>query len=574
MLATSLACVLCVAACSTHALSTRTATGAAPARGKVPLEVAIRDARDLGVVPASMPVRFDLSLAYRDPAGVAALLGGGSRVTAIEFANRFGPEPTRVDAAVRVLSSAGLATRWSPGDIALTASGPAGAVEHFLGVALHRHLAADGATFYAPVMEPLIPASLRGTVIAITGLDDYQRDLTAAVPSADVDGVTPQDMSTFYDITPLHQAGLDGTGQTVAFLEWGVPPNSVLQAYARKFTPTSPFKVQVHQDAADWGAPLVGGDDQYSAVAGEAALDLEIVHGIAPGATEVVYEFGHSSAIPAVVEAIMSRFPRAIVSSSISEHACERERGAASDGAAENQVDVAAAAQGTSIFWASGDRGAYACLDNFPDQDPNANAEISVMPDASSAGVTAVGGTTAFLTPGAGYAQESAWGEPAEQWGSGGGVSTQVPRPSWQQAPGIPATMSGRGLPDVAANADIISGWDIISPASTHPSQAEEGPVGGTSAAAPFWAAITALIDLDLAHKSLPSVGFADPALYLFAQSPVGLPTPPFHDVTLGSNLHDAAGPGWDMATGLGTPDVAGLERDFEWYEQTHRTGT
>jgi kumamolisin len=536
--------------------------------------VAISDARDLGVVPASMLMRFHLTLASRNPAGLETLLGSGSRVTAGEFASRFGPDPLRVDAAMRVLTGAGLTTSWRPGDVALDVTGPAASVEHFLDIAVHGYVAADGAAFHAPLAAPLIPASLRGTVIAITGLSDYERDLTAALPSADVDGVTPRDMSTFYDITPLHQAGLTGTGQTVAFLEWGVPPNSVLQAYARKFTPSNPFSVHVHQDRSDWGAPLVAGDDQYSAVAGEAALDLEIVHGIAPGATEVVYEFGDSSAIPDVIKAIATQFPHAILSSSISEHECEQEQGAAADGAAENQVDLAAAAQGMSIFWASGDRGAYACLDNFPDQDRNANTEISVMPDASSAGVTAVGGTTAFLTPASGYSQESAWGEPAEQWGSGGGVSTLIPRPSWQQAPGVPATMSGRGLPDVAANADIISGWDIISPGSDQPSQAAEGPVGGTSAAAPFWAAITALIDQDLAQKSLPPVGFADPALYLFAQSPAGLPAQAFHDVTLGSNLHDAAGPGWDLATGLGTPDVAGLARDFEWYDQTHGTGT
>ena len=358
------------------------------------------------------------------------------------------------------------------------------------------------------------------------------------------------------------------------FIEWGVPSNAVLNTWAQKFTPGVPFNVQVHQDAADWGAPLVSGDKEYSAVAGEAALDLEIVHGIAPAATEVVYEFGDAGAIPDVVRAIAQASPGVILSSSISEHECELERGATADGAAENQVDTAAAAQGMSIFWASGDRGAYMCLNDYPDQDKNANTEISVMPDAASTGVTAVGGTTAFLAQNGGYFQESAWGEPIEQWGSGGGVSTEYPRPSWQVAPGVSSSMTGRGLPDVAANADIISGWDIIGPGQTSSDQAQEGPVGGTSAAAPFWAAVTALIDEDLSHKSLPLVGFANPALYLFAQSPSGLPAPAFHDVTLGSNLHYQAGPGWDMATGLGTPDVGALANDFEWFAKTHGSGS
>jgi len=569
----SLVCLLGLAACTSQVATRHPVPASVATSGRVPLEVAMREGRDLGPLPPAQTIRFGLTLATRDPGGLAAVLASGSRVSGAEFAGRFGPDPSRADAVVRLLAAAGITSRWTPGAVLITATGPAVAAERLLSVAIDRFVAPDGTRFYAALTTPKIPATLAGTVIAVTGLDDYERDLTTAVPAADADGVTPKDMTTFYDITPLRTAGLDGSGQTVVFIEWGVPSSSVLQAYARKFTPSAPFNVQVHQNPSAWGAPLVSGDKGYSDVAGEAALDLEIVHGIAPGAAEVVYEFGNSSAIPAVVQQIASQFPTAILSSSISEHDCEQERGAIADGASENQVDVAAAAQGMSIFWASGDRGAYMCLNDFPDQDPNANTEISVMPDASSAGVTAVGGTTAYLAQNGGYFQESAWGEPVEQWGSGGGVSTAIPRPAWQQAPGIPPSMTGRGLPDVAANADILSGWDIFGPDQSNPAQVQEGPVGGTSAAAPFWAAITALIDEDLSHKSLPAIGFANPALYLFAQSPPGLPAPAFHDVTLGSNLHYAAGPGWDMATGLGTPDVGALTNDFEWYEQTHGSG-
>lgn len=576
----SLACLLGLAACasqmpSTHPGAHRAAQSGAqttPSSGLAPLEVAIRDSRDLGPMPPAQRMTFDVTLADRDPTRLQQALASGSALTAAQFATRFGPDPTRVAAALKVLATAGLTAHWTSGAVLVTASGPAAAVERFLGVSIHRFLSADGTAFFASLTDPAIPAQLAGTVIAVTGLDNYQRDLTSALPATDVDGVTPADMTTFYDITPLRTAGLDGGGQTVIFLEWGVPPTSVLNAYAHKFTPNAPFNVEVHKDPAAWGAPLASGDKQYSAVAGEAALDLEIVHGIAPGAREVVYAFGNSGAIPDVVKAIAAATPDAILSSSIGEHDCEQERGAAADGAAENQVDVAAAAQGMSIFWASGDRGAYMCLNDFPTQDPNATTEISVMPDASSVGVTAVGGTTAFLAQNGGYFQESTWGEPVEQWGSGGGMSTKLQRPVWQVAPGIPSSMTGRGLPDVAANADIISGWDIIAPGQTA-GQAQEGPVGGTSAAAPFWAAVTALIDEDLSQKSLPAVGFANPALYLFAQAPAGLPAPAFHDITLGSNLHYDAGPGWDMATGLGTPDVGALTNDFEWYGKTHGGG-
>ncbi|HEY6468306.1 MAG TPA: S53 family peptidase [Candidatus Dormibacteraeota bacterium] len=580
LLVASLVCLLGLAACTSQTTLSRTqarqpppssqsTTQTSPSSGLAPLEVAIRDSRDLGPILSAQPMSFDLTLADRDPNALQDALASGSAMTSAEFASRFGPDPARVAAALRALTAAGLTAHWTSGAVLLTVSGSADAVERFLRISIHRFVTPDGTAFYSSLTAPAIPAQLAGMVIAVTGLDNYVRDLTSAVPAADVDGVTPADMTNFYDITPLRKAGLDGTGQTVVFLEWGVPPTSVLNAFAKKFTPTVPFNVEIHQDAADWGAPLVSGDKQYSDVAGEAALDLEIVHGIAPGAHEVVYEFSNGAAIPDVIKAIAAASPHVILSSSISEHECEHERGAAADGAAENQVDVAAAAQGMSIFWASGDRGAYMCLNNFPNQDANGNTEISVMPDASSVGVTAVGGTTAFLAEDGGYFQESAWGEPVEQWGSGGGMSTQLSRPTWQVAPGITASMTGRGVPDVAANADILSGWDIIGPGQTA-GQTEEGPVGGTSAAAPFWAAVAALIDENLSQKSLPPVGFANPALYLFAQSPPGLPAPAFHDITLGSNLHFAAGPGWDMATGLGTPDVGALTNDFEWYEKTH----
>jgi kumamolisin len=172
-----------------------------------------------------------------------------------------------------------------------------------------------------------------------------------------------------------------------------------------------------------------------------------------------------------------------------------------------------------------------------------------------------------FLASNGAYYKEAAWGEPLESWGGGGGVSKFFPQPSYQVAPGLAAgTLGGRGIPDVAANADIVSGWDIFSPSPQGP---QEGPVGGTSAATPCWAAITALLDQDLDAAGLPQVGFANPALYTFAADPPGMPADPFHLVTEGSNLHFLSTAGWNEATGLGSPDGAHLADDFEWYDRT-----
>jgi kumamolisin len=180
-----------------------------------------------------------------------------------------------------------------------------------------------------------------------------------------------------------------------------------------------------------------------------------------------------------------------------------------------------------------------------------------------------VGGTLAFFASNGAYFKEAAWGEPLETWGSGGGISTIFQQPSYQVAPGLgPKSLGGRGVPDVAADADGQSGWDVFVPSSNGPQEQE---VGGTSAAAPTWAAITALMDEDLTHQGLAEVGFANPALYYFANDPPGLPATAFHQVTEGSNFHFVATAGWNAATGLGTPDVAHLTDDFEWYDRSHQ---
>jgi kumamolisin len=346
---------------------------------------------------------------------------------------------------------------------------------------------------------------------------------------------------------------------TVIFPEWAVPNYSVLADYATKFH-LPPFDVTLKTDPSSWGT----GDTPTSEAAGEAALDLEIVHGLAPAAREIVYELGNPSALPVVIQAMTTENRGAILSSSISEGSCEDGQSARAVALAMNAAFAQAAGQGTSIFWASGDRGAFSCL---PDDNPSTEGAISVSGNADSPYVTAVGGTTVFLASNGAYFKEAAWGEAMEAWGSGGGISTIFAQPSYQVAPGLAAkSLSGRGVPDVSANADILSGWDIFNPTSSGP---QEGATGGTSAATPCWAAITALIDEDLTKQGLAKVGFANPALYEFSRNPSGLPATAFHQVTEGSNLHFVATSGWNAATGLGTPDVAHLADDFEWYDRS-----
>ena len=512
------------------------------------LSYAVAHGQDLGAIAAGTTLHPTFGLRGRNQSQLDALLAAGRHVSAAQYATQFGPDPRAVATLESTLRAAGLASQWDAGATVLGATGRADAVERFFGIRIDNRVGPDGVRFYSPAHAVTVPAAIASTVNAITGLDDYPRASTADIRSPD--GVSPSDMTDFYDVNPLRKAGLDGTGMTVAFPEIDMFDPAMLDAYAAKFH-LPPFHVQV--------APMNFG--QPSAEAGEADLDLEIVHAIAPGAKEVVY-YASGDMVAQAEQQMYKDFPSGAIESS-SVGACEAPgKQNQSDATVLGDIQQPAAAKGWSIFVASGDRGAYDCA---PDGDFK---DVAADLDASIPYVTAVGGTLVFLSSGAGYFKEAAWGEPIEQWGSSGGVSEYWPIPSWQKGPGVQNQYSNgmRETPDVSGNADSQSGWDIFA-------QGQEQKVGGTSAASPFWSACAALIDQDLRQKGLPLIGFANPALYLFAQGPSGLPAAPFHDVTAGTNLFYPATPNYDLATGLGSADIGALAADFEWYGASHPSG-
>jgi kumamolisin len=143
------------------------------------------------------------------------------------------------------------------------------------------------------------------------------------------------------------------------------------------------------------------------------------------------------------------------------------------------------------------------------------------------------------------------WNETASQEGAtGGGVSAVFALPSWQSSAKVPAQpqtgFAGRGVPDVAGNADPSTGYQVLV-------DGQNEIVGGTSAVAPLWAGLIAIINQQLGA----SLGFVNPQLYSLGENG-------FHDITSGnnddSNLGNySAGPGWDACTGLGSPNGAAL---------------
>ena len=513
-------------------------------------DTAGRGLRRIGPVPPGRVLTATLLLrqpgARRLDTAVTAMenpaaAGFDAVLTPVQIGHRFGLGATPLRALDRALRARGIAplsldaTRTS-----LRVRGTAAALERLLGLQLTDYVDASAARVRLATGRVTPPAGATRVITGATGLDTRPLWRPADVP---LGGVSPAAAIAAYDIAPLRAAGLDGQGQTVAIVSFTGYDPADLAAFDRRFGITGPAPSIV---------PVDGGS--YS-TSGEAALDVELVRAIAPAARIIVYEAPlQGGQYSDLLRRIVDDHRATTVSSSWG--SCEL-----GVPGSERQADArllrAGVASGMSFFVASGDQGAYDCQSDDP-----ADHRLSVDWPAASQDAIAVGGTRLALTPSLGYGAETAWTEQLGGLGGGGGVSRYDPRPSWQTGPGVlgPASDGHRQLPDVSADADQGTGWAIEA----------GGPqeVGGTSAAAPFWAGAMALIRQYAAAHGVPRLTNPDPAFYALAAAG-GRPAP-FHDVTAGANRYWRAAPGWDPATGLGSPDVAVLARRLTAYVRAH----
>jgi subtilase family serine protease len=514
------------------------AVGNAPSPPPPMLATAIKTAQDLGPASDTTTVSLSFGLKVRNPAGLAALIASGRTVTSEEYSAEFGPDPAQAQAAVVALRRLGFNASWTRGSSLIAADGAAPLASALLQVDIESYRLADGTVFYAALGQPRIPAPISAVANSVSGLDDYRRARTFAVRRG---GLTPADVLQFYNLKPLRDAGLDGSGQTIVLPEIDDLPNLTdLNKFAAEFgLPTFDAFVQVKRDAS-WGTP--------EKPQGETVLDLEIIHEVAPRAKLVVYlsapDFGHGDR---AFDQMVTDHLGSIISESLG--VCEPDTPSGHRDAYAS-IEDRAVAVGMSHFVATGDNGAYTCGE---DHDP-AGSFPSTLPT-----VTAVGGTSVFESQQGIYFKESAWGSPLDESGTGGGISRFYPLPSYQRAVAQAAGHGQRQVPDVAADADPSTGFHIVF-------GGRDGQAGGTSAATPLWAATIALINQDLVQKGRREVGFANPALYWMGANQGSLPARPFHDVTSGNNLAYSAGTGWDFATGWGSMDAAALDAAWVLY--------
>jgi kumamolisin len=293
-------------------------------------------------------------------------------------------------------------------------------------------------------------------------------------------------------------------------------------------------------------------------VDGETELDIEAVHDIAPDAHIVVVNFNVQTAAQMVglFHTVANSLPGAIWSFSLGQ--CETETGfSPTDFSSIDAALLDAEARGTTVFASSGDAGGLDCTPYQAFGNNPRAGFVGVNMPASFPPVTAVGGTSLSTTKNGSYVAESSWTEPLLSQGTGGGISQIWNPPCWQVGPGTGdfyGSTPGRQVPDVAAVADPSTGLWVYS-------QGSAGQIGGTSLAAPVWAGFAVLIDQYLHTEGKPPLGEANPYLYRLASRSQHYP--PFHDVKTGGNAVYPATTGYDMATGLGSPNVWNLARDL-----------
>lgn len=512
------------------------AVGSHTLSGQVP--VAVAHLQPLGAMDASRRLDLAIALPLRNRQALTNLLAQlynpaspefHQYLTPGEFAERFGPTRQDYQKLIAFAQKRHLGiTGFHSNRTLLDVNGTVAEIESAfrLHLKIYRH-PKEARTFFAPDAEPSLDSDV--PVLAISGLDDFVRpqpmDLRIAGWDQSSDalaystGSGPRSSFLGNDFRNAYVPGMaqTGSGQFVGLFELdGYFPNDITAYEHLAGLPAVPLQnVLLNGYSGTPGANNV-----------EVALDIDMALSMAPGLSGVVVYQGR---VPNDVLNRMATDNRA------RQLSCSW--GFRIDAATE-QIFLQYAAQGQSFFQASGDLGAWSG---------------NIFPPSDDANLTVVGGTSLTTTePGGAWASENAWQL------SGGGVSTSNAIPAWQQGLDMTANQGStrmRNVPDVACHADVNI-WLVAN-------NGQQGTVGGTSAAAPLWAGFLALANQQAATRSLPSLGFLNPALYALGRGP-GY-SQAFHDIVNGSNTNAFsptkffAVPGYDLCTGWGTPNGSNL---------------
>jgi kumamolisin len=475
-----------------------------------------------------------------DPQELDSLIASGKQLSRADYEARYGAQPEDVALVSAFAEAMGLQVA----DVNLAArsvtlQGKCAAFANAFQVQLDRFEYAGGV--YRGRSGPVnIPVELQDIITAVHGLDNRPQARSHCRIARD-QGTPAAASSTSY--TPLQiaqaysfPANVNGSGQTIAIIELGAGfDQSDLDSYFGSLgISPGPTVTSVSVDGAN-NSPTgtTNGPDT------EVVLDIEVAGAVAPGASIVVYFAPNTDAgfLDAINQAATDETNKPSVIS-ISWGAAESNWTAQSL-QSYNSALQAAAAMGVTVCVACGDNGST-------DGENDGLAHVDFP--ASSPYSLGCGGTNLQLSSGS-ISAEVVWNELPNNGATGGGVSETFPLPSWQAGANVPVSVNsggfaGRGLPDVAGDADPQTGYVVQVDGSTI-------VVGGTSAVAPLWAGLVALLN----QATGKPVGYLNPTLYQALAGVGGT----FRDITSGNNGAYAAGAGWDACTGWGTPNGSAI---------------
>jgi subtilase family serine protease len=535
-----------------------------------------------GIMPSGAALHLDVALAPKNPAALSQYANQVSTPGSAlyhrylakgQFAGMFGATKATVNSVLAALRAAGL----HPGAVAsdrlsISVTATVSQVESAFGVTMANYRLAGGRTGYANTSAPKLPATVAPDVQAIIGLDNLNlphsflarpnphsgqaAKVEAATPAVDAGGAQPcsaasnagtankpsfigftaNQFAAAYGFNGLYSAHDFGRGISVGIVEFGEPN---LPSDIHAFQTCYGTSTKIQYDKVDHFGQTGPGE-------GEAALDIETVLSLAPDSNIIVYRAPNTGASAYDIYRTMVGQDRVRVISE-SYGLCEHLQ----DPHAANAVTALyeqAAVQGQTIVASSGDAGSEACQPN------GLRNLLSVNFPASNPLVLGVGGTRITKLSGP---HQVVWndGISSRNGAGGGGKSAFYAEPQFQKASKINSKV--REVPDVSADADPETGYVI------HWNR-QWGVIGGTSAAAPLWAALIALTDAKCASSP---VGWANPAIYFAKKIKAGV----LHDIVAAPNkttnnyVHPSKGhlypvtKGYDAATGLGTPDANAL---------------